>query len=59
MHETRRVGGFTEGMEGEAAGHDLLQTTVQVSIASTNGSVHQPTLSPQSRKQYSWQSKAS
>ena len=35
MHETRRVGGFAEGTGREAAGHDLLQTTLQVSKAST------------------------
>lgn len=35
MHETRRVGGFAEGTGREAAGHDLLQTTAQVSLAPT------------------------
>jgi len=35
MHENRRVGGFAEGTGREAAGHDLLQTTVQVSTAFT------------------------
>lgn len=35
MRETRRVGGFAEGTGREAAGHDLLQTMLQVSIAAT------------------------
>lgn len=35
MCETRRVGGLAEGVGIVAAGHDLLQTTLHVSIAST------------------------
>lgn len=42
IHETRRVGGFAEKTGREAAGHDLLQTTRQVSVVSTQW-LHLPT----------------